>query len=97
MVFPSFFEGFGVPVIEAFLNGTAVITSNTTSLSEIASDAAILIDPYNNEDIANALMTLYENRDLRQQLIEKGKQRAKFFTWDKTAQLTWNIIEQCKQ
>lgn len=97
LVFPSFFEGFGVPVIEAFLNGTAVITSNMTSLPEITLDAAILIDPYNNEDIAKALMTLYENRDLRQQLIEKGKQRAKFFTWDKTAQLTWNIIEQCKQ
>ncbi|MDO5760109.1 MAG: glycosyltransferase family 1 protein [Bacteroidota bacterium] len=97
LVFPSFFEGFGVPIIEAFQNNTAVITSNNTSLIEIASDAALLIDPYNNNAIAKAMTTLYNNPSLRQELIEKGKQRAKFFTWDKTAQRIWSIIEKYKQ
>ena len=93
LVFPSFWEGFGVPVVEAFENGAAVITSNTTSLSEIASEAALTIDPYNYKDIAKAMQTIYKDRNLRQTLIEKGKKRALFFTWDKTAQQTWKIME----
>ncbi|MBR1769061.1 MAG: glycosyltransferase family 4 protein [Bacteroidales bacterium] len=93
LVFPSFFEGFGMPVLEAFRSETAVITSDVTSLPEIAGDAALMVKPQDTEAIAEAMQSLYKDRELRKKLIEKGKQRAEFFSWDKTSELTWNIIE----
>lgn len=93
LVFPSFFEGFGVPIIEAFESKTAVITSNLTSMPEIVGDAALVVNPYDDNAICDAMVTIYEDRQLRQSLINKGLQRAEFFTWDKTAELIWNIIQ----
>lgn len=97
LVFPSFFEGFGMPVVEAFHYRTAVITSDRTSLPEIAQGAAVLTDPYNIESVAKAMITIYNDKSLREKLIEKGTQRATFFTWDKTADRLWTIIERYKK
>lgn len=81
-IYPSFYEGAGVPVLEAFKSGTAVITSNSTALAEIAGDAAFLIDPYKPEEIAEAILKVLKDGQLRSHLINKGLERAKKFNWD---------------
>ncbi|MGI6718527.1 MAG: glycosyltransferase family 4 protein [Bacteroidales bacterium] len=93
LVYPSLFEGFGIPIVEAFNAGTAVITSNITSMPEVAGDAALLVDPYSVDEIANAMNLLYNDTELRAKLIEKGLSRKDMFTWDKTASALWNTIE----
>lgn len=82
LVFPSFNEGFGMPVLEAMTCGNAVITSNTTSLPEVAGNAAILVNPYDNEDIMNAMKEVATDSKKREELIKRGFERAKFFTWN---------------
>ena len=89
----SFFEGFGIPVIEAMQCGTPVICSNTTALNEIAADAAIKVAPDNIQAIAEALMTIEQNFTLKTQLIEKGLRRAKDFSWDQTADRVAKAME----
>jgi glycosyltransferase involved in cell wall biosynthesis len=84
-VFPSLYEGFGLPVLEAMACGTPVVTSNLSSLPEVAGDAALLVDPYQIEAIVNAIQQLIDDTTLRQTLIEKGQQRAGQFTWAKSA------------
>ncbi len=79
--FPSFFEGFGVPPIEAMACGAPVITSNISALPEIAKDAALLVDPYDIDALADALTRLTEDTSLREELRLKGYQRAKQYTW----------------
>ena len=84
-VYPSFYEGFGLPVLEAMTLGTPVITSNTSSLPEVAGDAALLIEPNDSKKIAEAILKVIGDSQLRIDLIEKGKERAKLFSWEKTA------------
>jgi glycosyltransferase involved in cell wall biosynthesis len=84
-VFPSFYSGFGVPLIEAMACGTPVITSNTSSLPEIAGDAAILIDPHNIDQITKAMLRVLESEQLREELQQKGYAQAQQFTWPKAA------------
>jgi len=93
LTFVPFFEGFGIPILEAFRCGTPVITSNLTSLPEVAGDSALLVDPYSPESIANAMYKLDGNTALQNELIEKGKLRANEFSWDKTADILWKSIE----
>jgi len=81
--FPSLVEGFGIPVLEAMQCGSPVITSNVTSLPEVAGDAAILIDPCDEDSFKQAILDLYKNSSLRKEMSEKGKQRAQLFSWDK--------------
>ena len=88
----SFFEGFGIPILEAFSSGTAVITSNTTSMPEVAGNAALYADPHSINDIADAYKTIFENHELRHKLIEMGKDRCQLFSWDKTAEKLWDSI-----
>lgn len=92
LAYVSFFEGFGIPIIEGFEAETAVITSNTTSMPEVAGDAALLVDPYSVEQIADALTKLSADTTFRQSLIEKGRIRRQAFNWDKSAEEYWNII-----
>lgn len=93
MVFPSLFEGFGIPVVEAMAVGLPVACSNTTSLPEVAGDSALYFDPNEPEDIAEKVIRLYEDESLRSFLINKGKERVKLFTWDNTASETLKIYE----
>ncbi|MFH1154176.1 MAG: glycosyltransferase family 1 protein, partial [Pseudomonadota bacterium] len=84
-VFPSLFEGFGFPVLEAFASRVPVITSNTSSLPEVSGDAALLIDPENFREIAEAMSQVVSNNTLREQLVSRGAMRASLFTWEKAA------------
>ncbi len=93
-VFPSLYEGFGLPVIEAMACGTPVITSNVSSLPEVAGDAALLVDPYNEEEIAAALLTLLRDPATAAQLRERGLARAATYTWERTARATLATYEQ---
>lgn len=85
LVFPSFLEGFGFPILEAAHCGTPVITSNQGSLKEIAGDAALLVDPRNPDAIAHAMNRLAGDKELHADLVEKGMARASEFSWGKTA------------
>lgn len=93
MVYVSFFEGFGIPLVEAFNCGIPVITSDITSMPEIAGDAAIYADPFSVESIADAMIKIASDEHLRETLIQKGNERKLLYSWDKTAELLWNCIE----
>lgn len=93
LTYVSYFEGFGIPIVEAFRCGTPVITSNRTSMPEVGGNAAVLIDPFDPEDIASAMKRINENENLRKELIQDGFERAKIFTWDKSAERLWQCIE----
>ena len=92
-VYPSLYEGFGFPVLEAMAAGTPVITSNRSSLPEVTGDAAYLVNPYNVSELARAMEMLTTDARLRALLIERGKRRAGEFRWEETAR---NFIETCK-
>ena len=86
--YPSFAEGFGMPVLEAMAAGTPVVTSNTTAISEIAGpEGAILVNPADVEEIAAALDTALSDQMLRTRLISAGRERAQSFTWEKAAKI----------
>ena len=84
-VFPSLYEGFGLPILEAFQCGAPVITSNLSSCPEVAGDAAILVDPNNTGEISSAINQMCTNLALRTSLVQKGFERAKLFNWDQYA------------
>lgn len=90
-VYVSYFEGFGIPIVEAFRCDTPVITSNVTSMPEVAADAALLIDPFDVNSIADAMEKVL-NDDIRKELIEKGRIRCQDFSWDKAAEEWWKCI-----
>jgi len=96
-VYPSVYEGFGLPVAEAMASGTPVITSNVSSLPEVAGDAARLVDPLSVDDIASALSQLLADEGMRQRLAEAGLARAKVFTWDATARETLGVYERARR
>jgi len=93
LTYVSYFEGFGIPIVEAFRCGVPVITSNVTSMPEVAGDAALLVDPFQPVSIAGAMKKLAEDESLRNDLIRKGQNRKYEFTWQKTADLLWESIE----
>lgn len=95
MTYVPFFEGFGIPILEAFACNIPVITSNCTSMPEVAGEAALLCDPTNVESIANAMIQLYSDKDLPQKLIAHSQEQLQKFTWDKTAELLWESILKC--
>lgn len=93
MTYVSNFEGFGIPIIEAYRCDVPVITSNVTSMPEIAGKGALLVDPSSTDEIANALMTVSQNEVLRQELIAQARIQRERFSWDLTAEKLWKSIE----
>jgi glycosyltransferase involved in cell wall biosynthesis len=93
-VFPSLYEGFGMPILEAMACGTPMACSNLSSMPEVAGDAGVLFDPYQEEDIARAMGSLLTDRELRDTLVQRGIERSSQFTWAATAQKTVQVLEQ---
>lgn len=91
LTFTSLYEGFGLPITEAFAAGTPVITSNCTSMPEIAGNAAILVDPNNASEITTAMVEIIDQSNIRENLIIAGRQRALEFNWEKVAVATSEI------
>jgi glycosyltransferase involved in cell wall biosynthesis len=94
MVFPSFYEGFGLPALEAMACGRSVVCSNTTALPEVVDSAAILFDPYRVDEIARAIADLLLDAELRARMERLGLQRAAHFSWQKTAEKTLEVFRE---
>jgi len=92
-VFPSLYEGFGIPILEAFACGCPVVCSNSSSFPEIAEEAAYYFDPYSENSINYAIIKVSEDRKLRNELINKGYEKLKEFSWEKTAEQTKKVYE----
>lgn len=91
-IFPSLYEGFGMPILEAMACGVPVITSNTSSCPEVSGDCAVLVDPQNPEMIAEKIAEVLTNNELKQRMVEKGLERVKKFSWEKCAERTLSVI-----
>jgi glycosyltransferase involved in cell wall biosynthesis len=94
-VFPSLYEGFGLPPLEAMCCGTPVVASNAASLPEVVGDAAVLVDPYDAGDIANGIFKVITSPGLKSDLVRRGCRRAAEFSWERTADSTLRIYEKC--
>jgi glycosyltransferase involved in cell wall biosynthesis len=93
LTYISYFEGFGIPIVEAFRSGVPVITSNVTSMPEVAGDAALLVDPFIPGSIAEAMDKVFTDETLRKAMVARGFERKEIFTWQKTADRLWESIE----
>ncbi len=94
LVFPSLYEGFGFPAVEAMIAGTPVIASNTSSLAEIVDDSGLLVDPLSVAEIAAAMSRCSDDEQFRRDLIQRGHQRAKCFSWDEAARQVMNVFKE---
>ncbi len=93
-VYPSLYEGFGLPPLEAMACGCPVITSNTSSLPEVVGDAGIMIDPNDIDGLAESMLKILTDQELREELSKKSLERSKLFSWEKTAKETWMVYEE---
>lgn len=94
-VYPSFFEGFGFPPLEAMAAGVPVVSSRVSSLPEVTGGASVLVDPYNIKEMASAMKDLLLDKSLRNFYIKKGREKVKDFSWRKTAEETLKILVSC--
>ncbi len=94
LVYPSLYEGFGLPILEAFANDLPVITSNSSSMPEVAGQAAILVDPNSIVEIGQAMYRLSQDKKLREQLVKKGREQLKKFSWNKAATQTLELFQE---
>jgi len=92
LVYPSLYEGFGLPIVEAMACGCPVVCSRTSSMPEVAGDAALLVDPRNADELAAALDRVVGDEAVRRELVQRGLERACHFTWKKTAQATLHVF-----
>ena len=95
MTYVSVFEGFGIPCLEAMRCGTAVIASGTSSIPEVCGEAGFYVDPHSIDSIAEGMKKIASDQDLRQVLINKGLEQSQKFSWQKTTDLLWELIEDC--
>jgi glycosyltransferase involved in cell wall biosynthesis len=93
-VFPSLYEGFGLPPLEAMASGTPVVTSNVSSLPEVAGDAAVLVDPYDSHAIMDGIRRVLTNPALAQDLRLKGLVRAREFSWERSVARTCELYKE---
>lgn len=93
LTFVPYFEGFGIPLIEAMQSEIPILTSNVTSLPEVAGQAALLVNPYEIQEIKNGMLKLFNSSELRLKLVEEGRVQKQKFSWDKSADLLWQSIE----
>ncbi len=93
-VFPSLYEGFGLPVLEAMQCGCPVIASNTSSIPEIAGDAAVLVDPYDEESLSASMWRIHTEPKKREKMSERGIEEAKQYSWSKRADMIFNVYDQ---
>jgi alpha-1,3-rhamnosyl/mannosyltransferase len=92
-VFPSLYEGFGMPLLEAMAAGTPVITSSISAMPEVVGEAGVTVDPYDTDEIRDALRAMLEDVNAAALLGARGRDRARNFTWERTAALTWEFLE----
>ena len=92
-VYPSLYEGFGLPPLEAMACGTPVITSNRSSLPEVVGAAALLVDPGDTAELADAMARIVDEEPLREDLRERGLKQAQGFSWEETARMTVQVYE----
>lgn len=93
LLYPSLYEGFGLPILDAFASGVPVITSNVSSMPEVGGDAVLYVDPLNVKDIKDKLNMIFSDNKLREELIKKGFARVKEFSWEKAAKETAEVYE----
>lgn len=91
--FVPYFEGFGIPLVEAMRCGTPILSGNLTSLPEVAGDAALYCDPFSVDDITDKLKAICSDETLRNDLSQKGLKRSDLFSWDQSAENVWNVLE----
>lgn len=92
-IFPSFYEGFGIPILEAWSCNTPTVLSDNTCFREIADSAALFFDPHSKESLATTIESILDNEKLREELIEKGKQRLKMFSWEKASKQVIDVYK----
>ena len=97
LTYVSYFEGFGIPLVEAMQCNLPIIAANATSLPEVAEEAAIYVNPFDIKDIKNGMKRVFGSEELRNELIEKGKVRAKNFSWDNSAKIVWQVIKRVSE
>lgn len=95
LVYPSLFEGFGIPILEAMACHVPVIVSNTSSMPEVGGDAALLVDPAQPEDIAAKMMQIYKDEDLRHKMIAAARLQKEKFSWERSAEQIWDSLMKC--
>jgi glycosyltransferase involved in cell wall biosynthesis len=93
LVYVSYFEGFGIPLVEAMQCDVPIVASDITSIPEVTRDAARMVDPFSVDSISDGMLEVLKNKPLREELIAKGRERCKIFSWDNTAELTWKSLE----
>lgn len=94
LTYIPYFEGFGIPLVEAMRCGLPIIAGNLTCLPEVAGDAAMYVDPFNTDDVAKAMLDLASNHEKQAELSRKSLQRSTLFSWKHTAEATWNVLEE---
>ena len=95
LTFVSYFEGFGIPILEALQCDIPVITSNTTSMPEVGGDSALLVNPHSVDSIKEGLLQIYGDTELRAELVRKGRIQREKFSWESTAEKLWNSMMAC--